>query len=186
MSEKINFKKDKIPFTQIANEVLNDKNLSGKAKGIYAYLYSKPNGWDFAIDRIALDFKDGRKAINSGLNELEANGYLYRERQKTGRVLYLLKSQMPKTDIGQPEPNAQNGQVPKRPSAKTGIVSNTDLEVIKKKTAQLALLLLYQKLLQLAVRITTPVLLTPSYGKSGSYTVKNCVKNLRQLAVSNS
>jgi len=36
--EKIDFKKDKIPFTQVSNAVLYDNNLSFKAKGLYAYL----------------------------------------------------------------------------------------------------------------------------------------------------
>lgn len=128
---KFNFKKEKIPFTQVANSVLNDKKISAKAKGLYAYLYSKPEGWDFAIDRIALDFTDGRKAINNGLKELEEYGYLLRERQPTGRVVYLLKSQMPVMDMGLLEPNAPNGQEPKRPRAKRGIVSNKDIIVIK-------------------------------------------------------
>ena len=129
--QKTNFKKDKIPFTQVANEVLNDLKLSAKAKGLYAYLYSKPEGWDFAIDRIANDFVDGRKSINAGLHELEEQGYLLRERQPTGRVIYLLKSQMPKLDIRLVKPNAHLGTLPKRHFAEMGTVSNKDSEVIK-------------------------------------------------------
>lgn len=98
--DRVNFKKDRIPFTQVANSVLNDPKLSAKAKGLYAYLYSKPDGWNFAIDRIQKEFTDGRLSINNGLKELEDNGYLYRQRQKTGRVVYLLKSQMSKIDMG--------------------------------------------------------------------------------------
>lgn len=120
-------KKEVIPFTQVANEVLYDPNLSFKAKGVYAYLYSKPDGWDFAIDRIALETKEGRKAINAAMHELEEHGYLYRARQKSGRVAYILKSQMPKMGT---RPHAPFGQVPKRPSAEMGTVSNTDNKVI--------------------------------------------------------
>jgi DNA-binding MarR family transcriptional regulator len=129
--EKINFKKDKIPFTQIANEVLNDKTLSFKAKGLYAYLYSKPDGWDFAIDRIALDTSEGRASVNSGLKELEKNGFLLRERQKTGRVVYLLKSQMTKISIGLEKPYDDNAKVAKCQSGKTVTVSNKEYKVIK-------------------------------------------------------
>jgi len=128
---KINFKKDRIPFTQVANEVLNDPELTSKAKGLYAYLYSKPEGWDFAIDRITKEFKDSRFSINSGLQELEREGYLIRERQKTGRVIYLLKSQMTKINIREVEPHDDNCKVQKLQSAKTVMVSNTDKEVIK-------------------------------------------------------
>jgi len=129
--EKIDFRKDNIPFTQVANEVLNDVNLTFKAKGLYAYLYSKPEGWDFAIDRIKLQSKEERRAINNGLQELEENGYLIRERQSTGRVVYLLKSQMSKMDIRDLEPNVQNSKVLKQQSAEKDTVSNKDLIVIK-------------------------------------------------------
>lgn len=127
----MDFKKEKIPFTQVANEVLNDSNLTFKAKGLYAYLYSKPDGWDFAIDRISTQTKESRLAINSGLRELEKEGYLIRQRQNTGRVLYLLKSQMSKIDIRELEPNVENRKVRKPQSAKTDTVSNKDLIVIK-------------------------------------------------------
>lgn len=129
--ERINFRKEKIPFTQVANCVLFDPKLSAKAKGLYAYLYAKPDGWNFAIDRIAQEFVDGRKGINSGLRELEENGYLYREKQKTGRVLYILRSQMPQMDIRLQKPDAPKGKVPKRQSAERVTISNTDIKVIK-------------------------------------------------------
>lgn len=129
--EKINFKKEKIPFTQVANEVLYDKNLSAKAKGLYAYLYAKPEGWDFAIDRIAEEFKDGRRSINGGLQELEQNGYLIRKREATGRVMYILKSQMSKIDMREVEPHVQNSKVLKQQSAKTDTVSNKEVKEIK-------------------------------------------------------
>jgi len=129
--EKINFKKDNIPFTQVANEVLNDINLTFKAKGLYAFLYSKPEGWDFAIDRIKLQSKEERRAINTGLQELEENGYLLRKRQTSGRVVYILKSQMSKIDIGELEPNVDFSKVLKQQSAKKDTVSNKDLIVIK-------------------------------------------------------
>ena len=133
--ERIEFKKEKIPFTQVANDVLNDSNLSFKAKGLYAYIYSKPDGWDFSIDRIALDAKDARKAVNTGLQELETYGYLSRERQPDGRVIYRVffppLTQMPKRDIGTSDPNVHFGKVPKRQSAKMDTVSNKDIKVIK-------------------------------------------------------
>lgn len=121
-------KKEHIPFTQVANEVLYDPNLSFKAKGLYAYLYSKPDGWDFAATRIAKETKEAVKSIWSTLKELEEQGYLYRTRQKDGRMIYLLNSQMtksqtPETGVG---PNSRNGSQPKRLSAETGAVSNTD------------------------------------------------------------
>ena len=51
--EKGNFFKQNIPFTQIANDLLNDKLISFKAKGVYSFLYSKPSGWYFSEKRIS-------------------------------------------------------------------------------------------------------------------------------------
>jgi len=132
---KIEFIKEKIPFTQVANGVLTDSRLTAKAKGLYAYLYSKPDGWDFAIDRIALEMADGRKSINAGLQELESFGFLTRKKQGDGRVIYTVhfpplypNAQKRLLDT---EPDVQNGKVPKRQSAKTGMISNKESLVIK-------------------------------------------------------
>ena len=82
--------KEKIPFTQIANYVLNDNTLSTKAKGMFAYLFSKPEGWDFSSVRISKELKEGRNAVLSMLKELEEHCYLIRIKQLNGRMNYEL------------------------------------------------------------------------------------------------
>jgi len=123
--------KQDIPFTQVANIVLNDKELSFKAKGIFAYLFSKPEGWNFNGDRIAKESCDGRKAVFSGLKELEEKGYLQRIKNSSGRVDYSLKfSQEPVAQKGQEgeKPVAPFGKEPKRQRAEMGSISNIDSE----------------------------------------------------------
>lgn len=88
MKEKL--KKEGVPFTQIANAVLNDQNLSWKAKGLFAYLYSKPEDWAFSGIRIALDSKDGKDGTYTGIKELEDAGYLVRGKTPSGRVEYCI------------------------------------------------------------------------------------------------
>lgn len=65
-------------FTQVPNTILTDPRISAKAKGIWAYLASKPTGWDFSSERIAKEFADGRDSIRAGLRELESVGLLKR------------------------------------------------------------------------------------------------------------
>lgn len=79
-----------VPFAQVANCVLQDKSISLKAKGLFAYLYSKPNTWDFAIERIVKECKESERAVRSAIWELEEIGYLTRIKSSTGRVQYLL------------------------------------------------------------------------------------------------
>lgn len=132
---KIEFIKDKIPFTQVANGVLNDKRISAKAKGLYAYLYSKPDGWDFAVSRIMLDMSDGRDSIQEGLRELERFGFLTRQRQPSGRVTYMVHFPpiYPNTEnpVMAEEPNTEKPTNGKSHSGKTRTVSNKDSIVIK-------------------------------------------------------
>jgi hypothetical protein len=73
-------------------EVYANDVLSLKAKGLYSYMRSKPNGWDFSAKRIAEENKDGRGAILAAMKELEDSGYLQRTKRGDGRVVYVLSS----------------------------------------------------------------------------------------------
>lgn len=67
-------------FGVIPNELLNDKNISFKAKGLYGYMQSKPDGWEFSAKKISSQTTDGVDGINSGLQELEKAGWLERNK----------------------------------------------------------------------------------------------------------
>lgn len=63
-------------FTQIDNNVVNNDNLSYKAKGILLYLMSKPDDWKVYLVDIINHGKEGRSAIESGIKELESERYI--------------------------------------------------------------------------------------------------------------
>lgn len=88
-----------VPFTQIANSVLNDKKISFKAKGVFAYIYSKPHGWQFSSYRMAKDSDDGIDAIRSAVRELMSAGYLSRKKLPTGKVEYTVTFKKVKKEI---------------------------------------------------------------------------------------
>jgi hypothetical protein len=67
-------------FAQIHNAALADGRLSFKARGILAFLLSRPPGWSTSAERLAKSGVDGERAIKTGLKELEALGYLTRKR----------------------------------------------------------------------------------------------------------
>ncbi len=71
-------------FTQVPNNILNHPGLSLKAKALWAFLASKPSGWDFSAERIATQNQDGKESVGSGLRELEAAGLLKRETKSRG------------------------------------------------------------------------------------------------------
>lgn len=64
------------PYVSINKTALNDPNLSFKAKGIFAYLMSKPDDWKCQINDLRNNSSDGRDSIYSGLKELREHGYI--------------------------------------------------------------------------------------------------------------
>ncbi|TSD48603.1 replication protein [Rhodococcus sp. KBS0724] len=68
-------------FTIITNAVVNDRRLSFRARGVLIYLLSKPADWRTRSESIAAQSdKDGRDAVRSAMREMEAFGYLVRNR----------------------------------------------------------------------------------------------------------
>ncbi|MEN8220831.1 MAG: helix-turn-helix domain-containing protein [Pseudomonadota bacterium] len=59
---------------------LEDITLSWRARGLLSYLLSRPDNWDIIINNLIKQSPDGRTTIRSSLKELEASGYLRRER----------------------------------------------------------------------------------------------------------
>lgn len=65
-------------FATTPNCLLNNPNISFKAKGLYGYIQSKKEGWDFSAERIAKQSKESVDSVKAGLVELETYGYLQR------------------------------------------------------------------------------------------------------------
>lgn len=86
-------KKYQVSFTQVSNIVLADNSLSLKAKGIYAYLFSKPDDWQFHINFMQQELKETAGQIRSAINELIDRGYIIRkqfnENGKFGGMQYI-------------------------------------------------------------------------------------------------
>lgn len=65
-----------IYFVKTPVELLERKDVSLKAKGLFAYLESKPLEWKFSLDKIAEEIKEGKDSIRSAVKELEEEGYI--------------------------------------------------------------------------------------------------------------
>ena len=57
---------------------LNNSELSWKAKGILAYLLSKPDNWKVIISNIVNNAIDGKGSVYKGLKELNEHGYYHK------------------------------------------------------------------------------------------------------------
>jgi hypothetical protein len=65
-------------FTQVPNDLLRNPTLSYKAKGILSLLLSNKEGWYSYAKTLQKMSKDGADSVNSGLKELEKEGYFLR------------------------------------------------------------------------------------------------------------
>jgi hypothetical protein len=106
-------------FTTIPNVIVNDPDLSAKAKGVLLYLASKPDTWAFFMDDISKHFTDGLTAIKSAVKEIEKAGYLTRVKVKNEAsghfagydwILHLRKTrQSENPSVGKPDGRIKGG-----------------------------------------------------------------------------
>ena len=77
-------------FARIDNAALQDDRLSFRARGVLAYVLSRPDSWTHSADRLSAASCDGVDAIRGALRELEAAGYaeLRRVRSSRGSVVH--------------------------------------------------------------------------------------------------
>ncbi|MEY6565741.1 hypothetical protein AB8B12_12525 [Streptomyces sp. PGLac3x] len=69
-------------FTRIHNAVFRDSRMSYKAKGIFGLISTHRDGFGLSIESLTSFSTDGASAVRTGLNELEAFGYLQRDQQR--------------------------------------------------------------------------------------------------------
>ena len=67
-------------YGRTPNRLLNDKSISLKAKGLFAFIESKPDNWDFSVRSLASLLKEGRDSVGEALKELEEFGYITRSK----------------------------------------------------------------------------------------------------------
>lgn len=122
-------------FTQVSNQILTEPNLSLKAKGIYAYLFSKPDGWTFYLNTIKREVKEGYKAFHSGIKELIDAGYIKKTQKndngKFGGNIYTFVTPNELNRLAKTA-NRQNG----KPN-NTNIKNNTKEKIKNKKETSL-------------------------------------------------
>jgi hypothetical protein len=112
-------------YGTIPNDLLNSIHISFKAKGMYAYIQSKPDNWEFSAERISKQVKEGLPSVISALKELENFGYLARNRYQNNKgfwvVDYLLYEIPIEENLITGKPNEENPNIGKQSN-----ISNND------------------------------------------------------------
>jgi len=70
------------PFVIIDKSALEDRRLSFRAKGLHAYLLSRPDNWVPNREHLATVSTEGIFAVRTVLKELEDAGYITREKER--------------------------------------------------------------------------------------------------------
>lgn len=98
MSKKNTITKRGAAFTAVPNALLNDARISLSAKGVYAFMRSKPANWNFTLRSMAKQLKEGETAISSALKDLKDYGWVLYIKHSDGRGEYILEWDEPKQE----------------------------------------------------------------------------------------
>lgn len=101
-------------YTILDPYFLSDERLTWKAKGLLAYLLSKPSNWRVYIADLVKRSKDGRDAVYSAIKELETCGYVERRqtRDESNRITGMETVIYERPIIDDPGPDFSQTDIP--------------------------------------------------------------------------
>lgn len=110
-------------YTALGNEIINDSRLNLRSLGLFLYMWSKPNNWNFTISNIAKARNVGQDQIKVALQDLKKIGYVRYEKLRDGTGIYYLSDTISDTiEVQNPKvenpPLANYSQSPKPKSGK--------------------------------------------------------------------
>ena len=112
-------------FSIVSNEILRDKRLSLRARGLLVFCLSLADSWEYSIKGLATATGESEGKISLCLKELEKYGYLTRERTRNA------KGQMDGTNYTLwEEPRVAKPQEPnpEKPNVEKPILENPSLD----------------------------------------------------------
>ena len=135
MTESIIRIEQRRDFTVLQNEMLRDRRLCLKTKGLFAVMLSRPGNWQFSVSGLSAYTGAGRDAIRSALKELREAGYLTMEKQAHGErgkfagSVYILHEESVQPEKAAPWPDYPSTADPTtgEPTSENPPQINTDL-----------------------------------------------------------
>ena len=111
-------------YVVMATYHVRDNSLSLKSTGLMTKMLSLPDSWDYSIRGLATLCKDGVESISGALKELEAAGYIVRNKIRDGKgricdTEYIIYEMPNRPPDGQ-------GPSPDKPRAKRANPNTTD------------------------------------------------------------
>jgi hypothetical protein len=112
-----NFNNELNNYQAIPRDLIFDNTLSDRARFIFCFMASKPNGWDFFLEPMAKEIGYSVETLRKYINELVNSGWLEKGKQKKekgvfGATEYTLKAtKSPCTENTESE-NFRVGKIP--------------------------------------------------------------------------
>ena len=105
------------PFVMIDRRLLDDTRLTLRAKGLMAYILSRPDNWEVNVQHLIRQAKDGRDAHYAVLRELISLGYCERIITRVdGKISSVDYEIIENPSFLLPEkPEVEPGQLPEKP-----------------------------------------------------------------------
>ena len=119
-------RKPKNPYGSSPRKLLEDRNISLKAKGIYAFMECKIDGWNFTASSMASQLKESRKTILVAMQELKANGWLTYHKNRDGSGDYELIGNYVISPESENDTMVLQSHSPKSTRCKNDTVQKTD------------------------------------------------------------
>ena len=119
-------------FQVIPRELIFDNSLSDRARFVYCFMASKPDGWDFLLNPMAKELGYGVDTLRKYINELIDGGWLKKKEQnndgKFGAVVYTLLSTK-NTDTGK----TRHEEIPTREFYDTEKILHNIIKTMKRR-----------------------------------------------------
>jgi 1,2-phenylacetyl-CoA epoxidase PaaB subunit len=122
-------------YSIVSNYTFNDSRLTWEARGVLAYLLTKPDGWVVRRTDLVKQAPNGEYQIRRILKELQSNGYMVREKKRHSSGKFYYVTEVYEQPLGgyppAAKPPSENHTAYKKRSKKERVFSTQD-EVIKR------------------------------------------------------
>jgi len=119
-------RKPKNPYGSCPRKLLEDKNISLKAKALYAFMECKIDGWNFTASSMASQLKESRKTILTAMEELKASGWMIYHKKVGGSGVYELIGNYVLSPKSENDTMVLQSQSPKMTRCRNDTVSKRD------------------------------------------------------------
>lgn len=119
-------------YTVMSNVHLDDRRLSLRAIGLLSRMLRQPDDWDYTVEGLAAQCKEGRDAIRKVIQELIAAGYIVRHRthREDGAfdgIEYIIYERPQQPEAGEP-PDESEAPLAENPTVAESLAAEPSAE----------------------------------------------------------